>query len=72
LFIIYHFEKLVFPDCLYLENKKAGEKQAFRAIRRALYMLSDYTYGILTDTNSSVANLAPWQEKDPSVSGKQY
>jgi len=55
-FVHDYFEKLVFPGYLYLENKKGGEKLAFRAIRRALYRLSDYTYGILTDTNSSVAN----------------
>ncbi|CAG8593113.1 11463_t:CDS:2 [Paraglomus brasilianum] len=46
-----------------LENKKGGEKLAFHAIHRVLHMLSDYAYGILTDTNSSAANLAPWQEK---------
>ena len=44
------------------------KNQAFRAIRRALFHYKDYVTGLLTDTNSSVANLlAPQLERDPSV-----
>ncbi|CAG8643505.1 721_t:CDS:2, partial [Paraglomus occultum] len=42
------------------------KNQAFRAIRRALLQCKDYVIGLLTDTNSSVANLAPQLEHDPS------
>jgi len=41
--------------------------QAFRAVRRALLAFKGYVTGLLTDTNSSVANLAPRFEHDPSV-----
>ena len=41
--------------------------QAFRAIRHALLKCEAYVTGLLTDTNSSVANLAPQLEHDPSV-----
>ncbi|CAJ0865207.1 15258_t:CDS:10 [Entrophospora sp. SA101] len=37
------------------------------SIHRALYFFSKYAYGILTDTNSSVANLAPSKDKDSSA-----
>ncbi|CAG8695138.1 9564_t:CDS:2, partial [Ambispora gerdemannii] len=43
------------------------KNQAFRAIRRALLQYKDYVTGLLTDTNSSVANLAPQLEHDPSA-----
>lgn len=43
------------------------KNQAFRAVRRALLQCKDYVTGLLTDTNSSVANLAPQLEHDPSV-----
>ena len=41
--------------------------QAFRAVRRALLKFKAYVTGLLTDTNSSVSNLAPQLEHDPSV-----
>jgi len=41
--------------------------QGFRAFRRALLQCKDYATGLLTDTNSSVANLAPQSQNDPSV-----
>ena len=41
--------------------------QAFRAVRRALLVYRSYVTGLLTDTNPSVANLAPRLEHDPSV-----
>ncbi|CAJ0765583.1 6042_t:CDS:2, partial [Entrophospora sp. SA101] len=41
----------------------------FRAVSRALLDLRQYSYGILTDINSSVANLAPSKEDDPSAHG---
>ena len=43
------------------------KNQAFRAVRRALFKYKAYITGLLTDTNSSVANLAPQLEHDPSV-----
>lgn len=43
------------------------KNQAFRAVRRALFKYKAYVTGLLTDTNSSVANLAPQLEHDPSV-----
>ncbi|CAG8465118.1 178_t:CDS:10 [Funneliformis mosseae] len=39
----------------------------FRAVRRALRDNRLYVVGILTDTNSSVVNLAPWKEMGPSA-----
>ncbi|CAG8521909.1 4143_t:CDS:2 [Paraglomus occultum] len=43
------------------------KNQAFRAVRRALFKYKAYVIGLLTDTNSSVANLAPQLEHDPSA-----
>jgi hypothetical protein len=43
----------------------------FRAIRRALWDLRQHLYGVLTDTNSSVADLVPLKEHDKSVSMKE-
>src|SRR5215211_4007637 len=43
------------------------KNQAFRAIRRALWECKHVAIGIFTDTNSSVANLVPSKEHDPSV-----
>jgi hypothetical protein len=43
------------------------KNQAFRAIRRALWECKHAAIGIFTDTNSSVANLVPSKERDPSV-----
>jgi hypothetical protein len=39
----------------------------FRGLRRALRDLNGSVFAILTDTNSSVANLAPPIEQDISV-----
>ena len=62
----------IFTLLTYLVAKKKDQvavtkNQAFRAIRRALLQCKDYVTGLLTDTNSSVANLAPQLEHDPSV-----
>ena len=43
------------------------KNQAFRAVRHALFKYKAYVTGLLTDTNSLVANLAPQLEHDPSV-----
>ncbi|CAG8675230.1 13584_t:CDS:2, partial [Ambispora leptoticha] len=45
------------------------KNQAFRAVRRALLRYKTYITGLLIDTNSSVANLAPQIEHDPSARG---
>ncbi|CAG8651920.1 8725_t:CDS:2, partial [Paraglomus brasilianum] len=42
------------------------KNQAFRAVRHALFKYKAYVTGLLTDTNSLVANLAPQLEHDPS------
>ncbi|CAI2200561.1 12513_t:CDS:2, partial [Funneliformis geosporum] len=49
------------------KDNQDNDNKPFRAIRRALYFFSKYAYGILTDTNSSVANLAPSKDKDSSA-----
>jgi len=43
------------------------KNRVFRGLRRALRDFNDSVFAILTDTNSSVANLAPPIEQDISV-----
>ena len=43
------------------------KNQAFRAVHCALFKYKAYVTGLLTDTNSSVANLAPQLKHDPLV-----
>ena len=43
------------------------KNRVFRGLRRALHDFNDSVFAILTDTNSSVANLAPPIEQDISV-----
>ena len=63
----------IFTLLTYLVAKKKDQvadiknNQAFRAVQRALFACKSYVTGLLTDTNSSVANLAPQLEHDPSV-----
>ncbi|CAJ0872010.1 2613_t:CDS:2 [Entrophospora sp. SA101] len=54
-------------DLLYDEYLLFFMMVRFRAVSRALLDLRQYSYGILTDINSSVANLAPSKEDDPSA-----
>ena len=66
------FSDLNINIALNLGTRAEERKAAFRAIRRALLELRDDAFGILTDTNSAVSNLAPWKEHDPSVSMVRY
>lgn len=51
-----------------MDQTADGEhNKAFRAVRRALMTCKPCITGILTDTNSSVAELAPRKEHDISV-----
>ncbi|CAG8525671.1 5338_t:CDS:2, partial [Paraglomus brasilianum] len=59
---------LYFDEASALLGTGSQEKnQAFRAIRRALWECKHVAIGIFTDTNSSVANLVPSKEHDPST-----
>ncbi|CAG8695366.1 7962_t:CDS:10, partial [Funneliformis caledonium] len=63
-------EDLLYNESFSLLVNKNKTDIGFRAIRKVLLDLRQYSYDILTDPNSSVANLALSKEDDPSARGK--